>query len=273
MEPSSHSASFGRYLKAIRESRNIAISSVADQLRVSVWHINLIEAEDHAKLPDEVYVRGTLRAYAEYIGIDPADIIERYEINRSAWLQSTAAEREILSSGRYSVFRMTVALGVLAAVAVTSIILFEKYSPRELPVTVTEAPEAAGHADFVYYASEIPHEGVGSETLQADTPGNHRDGWIHLRLVALSEIRVEIHIDDGEKESFRFNPKDEMRVEAKEQFRLYVSDAGGIRIYLNDHPLAMDGEPEQAVNIVVRKTPPEDETDDTDTPAQSGVHQ
>ena len=267
MEPSSHSTSFGRYLKAIRENRNIAISSVADQLRVSVWHLSLIEAEDHGKLPDEVYVRGTLRAYAEYIGVDPADIIERYELNRKAWLQTTAAEREILSSGRYSVFRMTVALCMLAAVAVTSIILFEKYSPRELPVTVTEAPEAAGHADFVYYASEIPHEGVGSETLQADIPGNHRDGWIHLRLVALSEIRVEIHIDDGERESFRFNPKDEIRVEAKEQFRLYVSDAGGIRIYLNDHPLAMDGEPEQDVNIVVRKTPPEDETNDNAPPA------
>jgi len=267
MEPSSHSTSFGRYLKAIRENRNIAISSVADQLRVSVWHLSLIEAEDHEKLPDEVYVRGTLRAYAEYIGVDPADIIERYEINRSVWLQSTAAEREILSSGKHSVFRMTVALCVLALVVVTSIMFSEKYSHRELPGSAAIVPDAAGHIDFVYYASDIPDEDVESGTFQADIPGNHRDGWIHLRLVALSEIRVEIHIDDGERESFRFNPKDEMRVEAKEQFRLYVSDAGGIRIYLNDHPLAMDGEPEQGVNIVIRKTPPEDETNDTDSPA------
>ena len=267
MEPSSYSASFGRYLKAIRESRNIAISSVADQIRVSVWHLSLIEAEDHEKLPDEVYVRGTLRAYAVYIGVDPADIIERYEINRNAWLHATAAEREILSSGRYSVFRMTIALCVLAAVAVTSISLFEKHAHRELPGPATETPEVAGLADFVYYASEIPDEAGRSDSLQAGAFGNRMDGWIHLRLVALSEIRVEIHIDDGEKESFSFNPKDEMRVEAKEQFRLYVSDVGGIRIYLNDHPLDVDGEPGQDVNIVIRKSPPEDETDDIDTPA------
>ncbi len=273
MEPSFHSASFGRYLKAIRESRNIAISSVADQIRVSVWHLSLIEAEDHEKLPDEVYVRGILRAYAVYIGVDPADIIERYEINRSAWLQTTAAERKILSSGRHSIFRMTVALCVLAAVAVTSVTLFENHSHRELPGEATETPQAAGLADFVYYANEIPDEAGRVGPPQAGAPGNRMDGWIHLRLVALSEIRVEIHIDDGEKESFRFNPKDEMRVEAKQQFRLYVSNAGGIRIYLNDHPLGVDGETEQGANIVIRKRPSEDETDDTDTPAQSGVRQ
>lgn len=267
MEPSSHNASFGRYLKAIRETRNIAISSVADQLRVSVWHISLIENEDHEKLPDEVYVRGTLRAYAEYIGVDPADIIERFEINRNAWLQSAATEKEILSSGRYSVFRMTIALCVLAAVAVTSIMFFENHPDREPSGAATETPEDEGRTDFVYYASDIPDEAGGPEPFQPGTPGNHRDGWIHLRLVALSEIRVEMHIDDGEKETFRFNPKDEMRVEAKEQFRLHISDAGGIRIYLNDHPIDVDGEPEAGVNIVVRKKPSEDGTDDNDAPA------
>jgi len=268
MEPSSYyNASFGRYLKAIREGRNIAVSSVADQLRVSVWHISLIESEDHEKLPDEVYVRGTLRAYAEYIGVDPADIIERFEINRSAWLHSAAAEKEILSSGKYSVFRMMVALCVLAGVAAASIMFFENHPDREPPGAATETPENDGRDDIVYYAGDIPDAAGGSEQPQTGTPGNHRDGRIHLRLVALSEIRIEMHIDDGEKETFRFNPKDEMRVEAKEQFRLHVCDAGGIRIYLNDHPIAVDGEPEAGVNIVVRKRAPEDETDDNDAPA------
>lgn len=245
---SSDTLSFGRYLKAIRESRKIALSSVADQLRVSIWHLMLIEAEDHDKLPDEVYVKGTVKAYAEAVGVDPADIIERYEINRRVWRRSLESEQELLKSGKRSVFRMMLALGVLSAVAFASITAVNRFqipagkSSEESPETHATDPKA-----FVFFE----HDAQTPDPLEENTYTlNDR---LRLKFVAMSEIRIEIRIDDGIHEHYMLNPKDELQVEAAEHFHFMISDANGARIYFNEQAVYLKGEPGESVNVLIRK--------------------
>ncbi len=244
----SYILSFGRYLKAIRESRKMALSSVADQLRVSIWHLMLIEAEDHEKLPDEVYVKGTLKAYAETVGVDPADIIERYEINRQAWRRSVKSEQDLLKSGKQSVSRMMVALGALAAVILISIILFNRFhAPPGGGQKESTGAERAEPLEFVYFQEEIPPSD-GDQNQAAAL--NDR---LRLRLVAVSETRIRLRIDDGKQERLTLNPKDEMQVEALERFALVVSDPQGVTVYFNDKRVDLRGEPGEAISVLLRK--------------------
>lgn len=251
MQTSSPSLSFGRYLKAIRESKNIALSTVAEQIRVSVWYLTLLEAEDHEKLPDDVYVKGTLRAYAKTIGVDSDDIIERYEINRRAYKQALQSERDLLASGKHSAMRMVTALGALAVVVMFSIMTFNRL---DAPSGDTET--GGGSADSETPLEFVFFEDTPRKTAESVENNENRayqwNGRMHLRLVATSENRIELRIDDGKTTYYQLHPKDEIQVEASERLALYVDDTDGIRIYFNGRPVAPEGSPDKGTRMLFR---------------------
>ncbi|MGD8365135.1 MAG: helix-turn-helix transcriptional regulator, partial [Desulfobacterales bacterium] len=54
--------SFGRYLQSIRVEKGISLKAVSQETRIRLETLHFIEGEDHQHLPDEVYVKGFLRA-------------------------------------------------------------------------------------------------------------------------------------------------------------------------------------------------------------------
>ena len=70
--------SFGRYLQAIRLEKAISLEMVSKETRIRKDTLALIEEENHNKLPNEVFVKGFIRAYAEAIGADGDEAIRRY---------------------------------------------------------------------------------------------------------------------------------------------------------------------------------------------------
>ena len=73
--------SVGEFLKRERELRQITLREVAEGTKISIRRLKSIEADQFEDLPAEVFVRGFIRSYADYIGIDPADAILRLEEN------------------------------------------------------------------------------------------------------------------------------------------------------------------------------------------------
>lgn len=241
--------SFGRYLKAIRESSGITLISVADRLRVSVWLLMLIEAEDHEKLPDEIYVKGTLRAYAEVIGVDSADIIERYEINRRAYDHSLKSEQDLIKSGKQSIIRMAGALGILGLVVMVSVMIFDHlHDPAEYHLM----KKAVGAGSDVVVDDLLAYE-IHSSSSSVTEQAFRLNDRLHLKLIAISEIDITLRIDDGTPVRYTLNPKDEMRVEAFTHFHLSISDVRGISVYLNDQPVFPKGDPGRPASILLKK--------------------
>ena len=79
MNTDKETLSFGHYLQAIRLEKKISLEEVAEQTRVGLGDLLLVEQEDHDQLPAEVYVKGFLRSYAAAIGADGDEAIRRYE--------------------------------------------------------------------------------------------------------------------------------------------------------------------------------------------------
>ena len=69
----------GEYLKREREIRQISIQDVAEGTKISLASLRLIEENRFDELPAEVFVRGFVRNYAKYIGIDPEEVIKLLE--------------------------------------------------------------------------------------------------------------------------------------------------------------------------------------------------
>ena len=69
----------GRYLKSQREERGEDAAQVADMLRIHRSYLQAIEESDIEKLPGPTYAVGFVRAYAEHLGLDGAQVADRFK--------------------------------------------------------------------------------------------------------------------------------------------------------------------------------------------------
>lgn len=68
----------GLYLKNLREEKKISLAQVAQALKTKPETILALEANDFQKIPAPTYVKGYLRSYANYLGIDAEQLLAEY---------------------------------------------------------------------------------------------------------------------------------------------------------------------------------------------------
>ena len=68
----------GAQLAALRVEHGYSTDYIAGKLHLRVRVIELIENDDYLNLPEPVFIKGYLRAYAKLMGIHPNPIIEQF---------------------------------------------------------------------------------------------------------------------------------------------------------------------------------------------------
>ncbi|MBX6349933.1 MAG: DUF4115 domain-containing protein [Clostridia bacterium] len=68
-----------RRLRERREALGLTLAQAQAATRIRTRYLAALEAGDLAAIPGMVYVRGYLRAYAEFLGLDPTTLIEDFE--------------------------------------------------------------------------------------------------------------------------------------------------------------------------------------------------
>jgi len=64
----------GEMLKTAREARNLTIEQVHRETRISVQAIRALEGDDFGAFPSETYLKGFLRTYGDFLGLDGAKL-------------------------------------------------------------------------------------------------------------------------------------------------------------------------------------------------------
>lgn len=73
---------WGQQLHKMREARGASIADVAMELRLDPKLIEAIETQNEQALPSIPYVKGYLRAYARFLGMEPDAILDAYSAGR-----------------------------------------------------------------------------------------------------------------------------------------------------------------------------------------------
>jgi cytoskeletal protein RodZ len=107
---------FGRFLQACRLASGRSLDEIAQQTKITKTCLQQIENEDLLNLPQPVYVKGLLRAYAEVVGCDAEETLQRYQ-NRCGMRQYIELNEKPESSAKSFWFRFLLAL-VLFALAI-----------------------------------------------------------------------------------------------------------------------------------------------------------
>lgn len=242
------SLSFGRYLQDIRLSKGISLETVAEETRIRIDNLLLVEGENHDKLPDEVFVKGFLRAFAKAIGADEDEAVRRYQLRLKVVRKLAKSEADLkMPAGKFW-RRLLFCIGALLCLIFLSIlavsIFKNKPSSTELLKTNIEQP------------TDIENKGKATFEPQYDTEPaivqiNNKPEKLILKITAIEETWMKIIIDDRKPNEYYLKPGDQVELEATLGYNLFIGNAGGIRLLLNSESIDVQGKSGQVVNLKI----------------------
>lgn len=73
----------GHILREARETKGLTLAEVQQEIRINVKFLEALENGQYERLPTPVHVRGFLKNYARFLGLDPDPLLNRYELNQN----------------------------------------------------------------------------------------------------------------------------------------------------------------------------------------------
>jgi cytoskeletal protein RodZ len=113
----------GEKLGKLRSDRRISLTEVSRVTKIQVKYLEYLEKGVYDKLPADVYVKGFLRNYSEFLGVDEKILVKLYEKERGIennLKKGKKTKKEILPSGRekISITSLVITPGILAVGAI-----------------------------------------------------------------------------------------------------------------------------------------------------------
>jgi transcriptional regulator with XRE-family HTH domain len=71
--------SLGEQLRRAREARGVNLREVSEQTRITMRHLEAIEADNYKELPGGIFNKSFVKSYARYVRFDEARAVELYE--------------------------------------------------------------------------------------------------------------------------------------------------------------------------------------------------
>ena len=143
MDAKEKKLSFGRYLQTARLEKGITIEQISRETRIRMETLSQIEKEDHKRLPDEVFVKGFLRAFAKAVGANGDEAVKRYLNCRMVMEKIVAADVDLVKSQSGYWRRLIAAIGILAIIITLSIYGVSRFWGEDH----TDIPPQPAHVD------------------------------------------------------------------------------------------------------------------------------
>ncbi len=253
--------SLGQQLRQTREARGLSLTEVSHDIHVRTLYLEGIEQGDMTRLPEPVYVRGFVKRYADYLGLDSQALLlktdpillktkPKPELTQPAQPESFSLSLRPIHLWTAYVTLIILAVGGLSAFldgripAMTSWMRFER-AANDSRANRSSGPALIPAAPSVFPRLEdwIRVEGVFPERspqlMAAPTDPNsvqlavrivERPSWI--RVVADGATVFEGTLSPGAEQTWS----------AEESIVLRAGNAGGVQITLNNQDMGIMGQ-------------------------------
>jgi cytoskeletal protein RodZ len=215
------SDALGERFRAAREARGLSLSDVAEQIRIRSLYLAAIEEENWNAIGAPVYIRGFLRTYARFLGIDPEEAVAAFNRTQPAMppglgLPATEPPAPAAGAGRGSV------LVWVAAVVAVLLIAFVVYNELTMRRGATTASVAQASAE--------PSPTEAASAAPAPSPAAVRPKTLALVLTAPSWLRVTV---DGSVSMEGTFPAGTSKTFHGTSALVRIGNAGGVEVYVD----------------------------------------
>ena len=162
--------SAGSMLMAQRETLELSVKQVADQLHLTMHFIRAIESDSYEKLPGDVFVRGYIRTYARLLQLDPDQVLMIYDEFNSHKIARKEEAIKRRNRRRKDKNRPWILVSGIAFVSVAVALWY--FNAGDSPDAVADAaPDLDASVVMQTPVTELPATSVGQASASADSAG------------------------------------------------------------------------------------------------------
>jgi cytoskeletal protein RodZ len=135
----------GNFLRLERERRAMSAAELSRVTRIPLASLEAIESDRFDELPGEVFVRGFLKAYAQAVGLLPAEVLARYTSSRRvAFVTPLPVQTPLQAAREGQGRRFGVAIAFVLLLILLSLALSIVLKPRgrDMPPELSARPAA-----------------------------------------------------------------------------------------------------------------------------------
>ncbi len=239
----------GERFRAAREARGLTLSDVAEQIRIRSVYLAAIEDESWASIGAPVYIRGFLRTYARFLGLDPEEVVAEFNGEASAPAPpipsapgsppktSYLADEQVPARGLSPLIWVAslVAVVLIAIVVYNEATLRARQTAAALPSNTAAGSPAAGATALAAGASESPGALASPSPSASPLLGPNT---LEVRFSAPSWLRVTV---DGNVSMEGTFPAGTVRQFHGKIAMLRIGNAGGVEIIVDGKSLGKLG--------------------------------
>lgn len=236
-------------LKQAREAKRISLNDVSDATLINVKFLEAIEQGNIDILP-QTYIRAFIREYASFVGLDPVEIMKRYDQERNEPAPPPTPERSPTPEPAPSPENQNVieevnepekprspeirrfALPAILVLALAVIIW---------NLTRTKPPQEMKEIESIDQQSGFVTDTAAQGRTEQSGKGTSSRDSLTLHATTLDSAWVQITIDNEPPQEYLFRPNRKMSWKARDQFRITLGNAGGVDLTLNQKHLGTLG--------------------------------
>ena len=225
----------GQYLKEAREAKGVDLHDAAQETRISIHFLKALEEEDFSRLPGEVFVRGFLKCYAQYLRLPDHEVLARYhELKPKAPpAAGSSSEGELKGPVCEQTPRTEMSLEpiIWGALLFIGLLIF----------LFTALP--GGHDQTLPPCVAVP----AAATPGTVAPEKSVGAPLYLKILAVDDVWVLIRTDASPQKKAVLKKGETITWSAESRFLLSFGKVGSVQLFLNERELTIEGPREAAV--------------------------
>ncbi|MDP1569555.1 MAG: DUF4115 domain-containing protein [Vicinamibacterales bacterium] len=241
--PDTRAQDFGSRLRRSREDRGVSLRQIADVTKLSVRALDGLERGQVKCLPNGIFRRALVRAYASEVGLNPeatlSEFLAIYPDDLPA-LVSTPCGRQLLAddvapsrAAQIGQLALKVLGAAVPAGAGILYIVLTTNAPAPAHLLLENEPLQTVDA----WRPEIVPAGGFMEPPPPAPPA------LALFVTITSPCELRVQVDGRETVARRFAAGEQFQLEAREEVILTGDDAGAVQFSINGQAGRMLGEP------------------------------
>jgi cytoskeleton protein RodZ len=258
----------GEVIKETREERGLSLAEVEEEIRIKQRLLAAIEAGDFDTFPSKVAARGLIRNYAIFLGLDPAEVLSRYDDadpqkkhSRRLATRNRGGVLELPISSR-PLFTWDLVLGVLIVTALlggAGLLIVNQYLPAIVTPTPTKTPAASDVRRNSAFTLPTPTLEPTLTPTPTPTPPPAFYTGVTVELAITERSWVQVLVDDVKAYEGVLERGEQRNWTGKKRVAIRAGNAGGVEVLVNGQSYGLMGAPGEVVDQVWEKleAPPE----------------
>ncbi|MBI5027183.1 MAG: helix-turn-helix domain-containing protein [Nitrospirae bacterium] len=228
----------GKILKAEREKRSLSLKEISANLKVSQAYLRALEEEKYEQIPGEVFVKGYLRLYSRFLGLDGDYILSLLPDETKPMEIEEKPPRDEKKPLSHS-WHLYLIILIISTIAVVSLFFFTtQISKYETPPPVIEQP------------AQPRIETTTPELIQPEQEQSKQPpAKLSLKITAIEDTWLLVSPDGQKPSDVILMAGESAEWEAIEGFSIKIGNAGGVKLYFNGKDLGPIGSKGEVVTL------------------------